>query len=388
MIDMVKEEKIGRVDGNSRAHPKEKPAQGINDMEKQDFAVLFGTKSDLVVAVREGRVFAFNAAAKSALPSLEEGAAADDIFPRELLESVDETFGAVRVGDAVLSASAATYQDVRLVTVYPAARPDEGYIQTIRSVSMAIKDAVNIFHMASGILRRRTGQIADPKIRHYFAIMEHSHRLLTRTAGHLSEVCFGGGAPLHISCFDMVELCRNTVETVNYLACSDRKGILFDCDERSLTYCGDEGKIEELILNLLSNSIKYTPADGVIKLTLRATQDGARLTVSDNGAGVDDEAKATLFSEGRGRRDVGDTKAGVGLGLPLVQRIANLHGGSAVLESRRGEGTVVTVQLQSMPHETVLRSPSVPYNAEGLARPLTELADILTYESYYPRNMD
>ena len=107
-----------------------------------------------------------------------------------------------------------------------------------------------------------------------------------------------------------------------------------------------EGRLKELMLNLISNGIKYTEPGGSVTVQVR-TQDGrAVLTVADTGIGIPEEAQSRVFErfyrvdKGRARKN-----GGTGLGLAIVKHIVQLYGGTVRLESEVGKGSTFTVTL-------------------------------------------
>jgi cell cycle sensor histidine kinase DivJ len=107
----------------------------------------------------------------------------------------------------------------------------------------------------------------------------------------------------------------------------------------------DRRALKQIVINLVSNAIKFTPAGGQITVNLQAYGDILDLSVIDNGIGISAEDVSRL---GRPFEQVGDTTrniGGTGLGLSLVRAFAELHGGEMIIESRLGEGTTVTVRL-------------------------------------------
>jgi two-component system, OmpR family, phosphate regulon sensor histidine kinase PhoR len=108
----------------------------------------------------------------------------------------------------------------------------------------------------------------------------------------------------------------------------------------------DEGRLQEVIYNLLDNAVKYSRPEGCI--TVRATRHGERITlsVSDEGAGIPARDLPRIFerfyrADKARHRELG----GTGLGLSIVKHIAHLHGGNVEAESELGRGTTVRVHL-------------------------------------------
>ncbi len=123
------------------------------------------------------------------------------------------------------------------------------------------------------------------------------------------------------------------------------KEISFDGEDiPSVTYHGNKMMMQHLWINLLDNSIKYTPPGGEIKVSLEKVDDTAVVKISDNGEGISDEAKARLFIP-YFQGDTSHSKEGLGLGLAIVMRIVELCRGSIHVDSKVGEGSTFTVKL-------------------------------------------
>jgi signal transduction histidine kinase len=105
----------------------------------------------------------------------------------------------------------------------------------------------------------------------------------------------------------------------------------------------DPAKVERIVENLLVNAARHTPGGTPVHVAVRSNDDGITLVVEDEGPGVPEELKGTLFDPFR----QGPTAAGrgVGIGLSLVRSFAELHGGSANIEDRDGGGARFVVML-------------------------------------------
>ena len=105
----------------------------------------------------------------------------------------------------------------------------------------------------------------------------------------------------------------------------------------------DSNRLIQVIYNLLSNAIGFSPEDGTITLTCRREKNGIAISVQDTGLGIPEEEQATVFD--RRVRSKGSRHRGAGLGLSLVKSIVQLHKGRIDLRSTPGAGTTVTVHL-------------------------------------------
>ena len=107
----------------------------------------------------------------------------------------------------------------------------------------------------------------------------------------------------------------------------------------------DVAKVERIVENLLANSIRHTPADATVWIAVRDDGDGVLITVDDEGPGVPQELKAEIFEPFRQGPKAPAHSPGVGIGLALVARFAELHGGRAWVQEREGGGASFRVRL-------------------------------------------
>jgi two-component system cell cycle sensor histidine kinase PleC len=120
----------------------------------------------------------------------------------------------------------------------------------------------------------------------------------------------------------------------------------------------DERAIRQILANLISNAVKFTPNGGLVTVFAALCNDGAlEFGVQDTGVGIAPEDQERVFeSFGQGRHDAVVPDKGTGLGLPIVKGLAEAHGGSVALKSAAGKGTCVTVRLPSTRVRPLLRA--------------------------------
>lgn len=150
---------------------------------------------------------------------------------------------------------------------------------------------------------------------------------------------------------DLVRVVK-TVFDVFYEEATQKK-ILLGLTERPpspVVISCDELKIRQVLYNLLSNAMKFTPAGGFINITLEAETAGARIVIEDSGPGIAPEHREAIFQpyEQAGRVSSKAVK-GTGLGLAISKQFVEMHGGKIRVESKPGEGSRFFVELPLKP---------------------------------------
>ena len=114
---------------------------------------------------------------------------------------------------------------------------------------------------------------------------------------------------------------------------------------------GDQSRVEQIVMNLLSNAIKYTPAGGSISIAVDGDGQTARRPVTDTGMGIPAHLIERIFELFvQGERTLDRAEGGLGIGLTLVRRLVELHGGRiAAIEPGPGQGSTFVVELPQIP---------------------------------------
>lgn len=124
------------------------------------------------------------------------------------------------------------------------------------------------------------------------------------------------------------------------------EGVHFECrcDPADLIIRGDERLMMQIVLNLLSNSAKFTPAGDITVAAARTAGGGASIAVTDTGEGIDADSLDDVWQPFvQAHSPYQSSAGGTGLGLAIVQRMVEAHGGTTKMRSQRGSGTTVTV---------------------------------------------
>ena len=142
---------------------------------------------------------------------------------------------------------------------------------------------------------------------------------------------------------------------------AEEKGVFYDASVTGVLsplYRGDSAKLQEILMSVLSNAVKFTPAGGTVSFRTERTggekqQDSLRFTVGDTGVGIDEAFLPRLFEPFAQEKD-GVTAAyrGTGLGLAITKNLLDMMGGRISVRSAKGAGSVFTVELPMTVEET------------------------------------
>jgi signal transduction histidine kinase len=153
-----------------------------------------------------------------------------------------------------------------------------------------------------------------------------------------------GQTPIARQVLDLAALARRVVADAHLTA--PRHLVEFHGSDEPVVIVGDSVRLEQVLRNLLDNAVKYSPADGVITVCVEQRNAEAALTISDQGIGIPEEARAQLFERFYRASNLDPRRMqGAGIGLSIVSEIVALHGGMVEVDSAEGHGSTFTVRL-------------------------------------------
>lgn len=153
----------------------------------------------------------------------------------------------------------------------------------------------------------------------------------------ISRIESGLGFSLNKVPCDMAELIKGIVPQFQDQTSKHRFEIVLPQESRQLQV--DKEKVEQIIQNLLSNSVKYSPEGGVIRVSGQLLNSYYQISVEDQGKGMTSEQTEKIFDKFY-RADVSDTAVpGTGLGMSIVKYLVEAHNGKVLVESELGKGT-------------------------------------------------
>jgi GAF domain-containing protein len=190
------------------------------------------------------------------------------------------------------------------------------------------------------------GEINEKQTEYLGDILESGRHLLSLINDilDLSKI-EAGRMELEATDFDLPSAIENALILVRERA--GRRGITLgrEIDDRLGSIRADERKVKQVLLNLLSNALKFTPEGGRIDVSARAHDDVAQISVTDTGVGIAPEHQEAVFEEFRQVGTAAKTVEGTGLGLTLSRKFIELHGGKIWVKSQVGVGSTFTFTL-------------------------------------------
>jgi cell cycle sensor histidine kinase DivJ len=223
----------------------------------------------------------------------------------------------------------------------------------LANMSHELRTPLNAIIGFSEVMTREMFGPVGPRYQEY-------SRLIHESGAHLLELINGvldmskieaGKFQLSEELFDLEETAESAVHFLRIPAERAGVGLRLEIQPGARLVFADRRAVKQILVNLLSNGVKYTPQGGDVRVAAKALGAGIEITVSDSGTGI---SKADLERLGKPFEQVENAetraKEGTGLGLALVKSLAQMHEGVAVIDSVLGEGTTVTVRL---PHAAV-----------------------------------
>ena len=223
----------------------------------------------------------------------------------------------------------------------------------LRNPLGAISGAVGVLNLVG---------TADESARRARTIIDRQVRHLARLVDDLLDVSRLSTGKLVLSRqpLDLAESVRSTLGLLQSTHRLDRHAVTADLSTAWVR--ADEARMAQVLTNLMDNAVKYTPPGGTIGVRVRAEGGDAVLEVADSGIGIEPESIEQLFDLfAQGTAGPGGVQGGLGIGLTLVKKLAELHGGIVHVKSDGpGKGATVTVRLSAIDAPELPR-PEAPF---------------------------
>ncbi|HTI67709.1 MAG TPA: HAMP domain-containing sensor histidine kinase [Caulobacteraceae bacterium] len=251
----------------------------------------------------------------------------------------------------------------------------------LANMSHELRTPLNAIMGFSDIMRSRMFGDLSAKYGEYAELIHESGRYLTDLINDVLDMSKieADRYTLDLDLFDAREPVSGALRLMRLQA--DEAGVQLRgvLPQQAVMVDADRRALKQIVLNLVSNALKFTPGGGSITVTVQAVGDALELMVADTGVGI---AREDLERLGRPYEQAGDAEhkaQGTGLGLSLVKAFAGLHGGEMTIESELGEGAAVTVRLPVLHHDA---APKPEVRPEPASKPGTSQAPQVRDEDF------
>lgn len=225
-----------------------------------------------------------------------------------------------------------------------------------------------------------SGLITGEKHAHALQAIERNATALTQIVEDVLDVSriISGKIRLNIQPVDLPAVVSYAVESITPAAEAKQIRVQTIIDPRAAPISGDPDRLQQILWNLVSNAVKFTPRHGVVQIRLERVNSHVEIVVSDTGIGISPDFLPHIFERFR-QEDSGSTRehGGIGLGLAIVRHLVELHGGTIHAASDgRDKGTTFRVRLPVMivHHDTTRERQVHPTAARAGAA--TQLPDL------------
>ncbi len=194
--------------------------------------------------------------------------------------------------------------------------------------------------------------LSQEKRREYAGLIEQSGELLLSVVNDMLDMSRieAGKYEINVAEFPLHEVAESTLQMLQPMAQKSNIAVKCDVPESLPAINGDRRACQQILINLASNAIKFTPERGEVRIVAKQHGPSVKLRVKDTGVGIDAEFLPSIgqpfaqFNTGHDRE-----YGGSGLGLSVVRGLVELHGGEFEITSTKGEGTTVTITLPVKP---------------------------------------
>ncbi|MCU0506350.1 MAG: HAMP domain-containing histidine kinase, partial [Chloroflexi bacterium] len=200
----------------------------------------------------------------------------------------------------------------------------------LSTIAHELRTPLTAVRTCVGILRDPTTTPTEAESAKLLATIERNADRMQQVVGDILEIARfrTGEVVLQLRGFDAVELARGAIASVEPLATARSQAIVLAAPSAAIRVFGDRRRLEQALINLVSNAVKYGHAHGRIDVSVRPHGGWVTWTVRDEGPGIAEEDRPHLFERFFvGPNDRDGASRGVGLGLPTALAIAQAHGG-------------------------------------------------------------
>jgi signal transduction histidine kinase len=218
----------------------------------------------------------------------------------------------------------------------------------LSTIAHELRTPLTAVRTCVGILRDPGATPTDAERAKLLATIERNADRMQQVVGDILEIARfrTGEIVLQLRGFDAVELARGAIASVEPLATARSQVITLDAPASTTRVFGDHRRLEQALINLVSNAVKYGRRGGRIDVTVRVHARFVTWSVRDEGPGIPEADRPHLFERFFvGLNDQDGASRGVGLGLPTALAIAQAHGGRIDVQTEVGRGSTFSLSV-------------------------------------------
>jgi signal transduction histidine kinase len=189
------------------------------------------------------------------------------------------------------------------------------------------------------------GELNERQLAYVNDVLEAGRHLLSLINDVLDLAKIEAGRmDLDLSQVAIRDVLRSAVSLYSERASREGVQLALATEPEEITITADERRIRQVVLNLVSNAVKFTPHDGRVDVSARVEDGHVEVAVADTGPGISPDDLETIFEEFE-QTTAGKQVEGTGLGLPLSRKLVELHGGRLWVDSEPGKGSTFRFTL-------------------------------------------
>ena len=218
--------------------------------------------------------------------------------------------------------------------------------QFIRTVSHDLKTPIGVITAYVDILKMKLGDVNEDILEHLNRIRHNATRMHTLVVELLDLARIESGGSLKLEPVEIIDFVQTCVDDFSFSAKEKDIALSFSPSETDYTLQLDSLRMSQVVNNILSNAIKYTPEGGLVDVDIQPNGNNVHVIIKDTGFGIPEEDLPHLFEKffrvySKEHREV----EGTGLGLSIVKAIVEQHNGNIWAESEFGKGTTFFISV-------------------------------------------
>lgn len=266
----------------------------------------------------------------------------------------------------------------RLCTVTPAASETAA---ALRATAQTLRQPLSSAMALTPKLLPRLEELNEPNLLPQAAELQQSLYQIIRLTNNLDAITVSAIHPVR---FDLWQYFAGLEAQLVPLCRDDGRRLELNYPQEPCLCTADIDLLNQALLNLLSNALKFSPPDSPVTLTCKRQRETLLISIRDQGQGIPPDELHTAFFRSEHRGQIPNPQWGAGLGLSAARKIVELHGGRLLMESREDLGTTVHISLplNAAGYTAALYDTVLPVTSGGINPVLAGLSDVLSPNAF------